>query len=397
MTIINFIPLIEVFTFTSLFVFFSNFIIKFINKYRIEKKFVIILLSIKVFFFLVMFVYGKVGYSADSKSIYDMSTIFFDKIYNSLSFRNFFGSDFLSIIISPITNFGKLSYFNTNLLFMLLGFYASLLFYIVLRKNSQNRYQEILSAIIILYPTLNLYTSYITKDLLIFFFLAYFLFIINFEYKKKYFNYKLAFIAIGILLIRPYIFILLSFSTLTIYAFFYKFKKFKEFYLSTTIITLCIFIFLLLFSKLYTNVFNGSGNFFEQILRYLSDRAHVTNIGSSQINLNSLSLLEKIYSIIFGPSSFTLSISNFIFLADKIYLFFIISHVLIIKINFKKFKFDNKNLLEVSLLFYSILLCLILSLSVSNYGIALRLKLMFLPVFFYFIIKNELIYKFTSK
>ena len=81
MTIFTFIPLIEIFTFTSLFVFFSKFIIQFINNHQINKKFVFILLSIKTFFFLAIFIYGKIGNSVDSKSIYDMSTIFFDTIF----------------------------------------------------------------------------------------------------------------------------------------------------------------------------------------------------------------------------------------------------------------------------------------------------------------------------
>ncbi|MDA9733436.1 hypothetical protein N9U63_02160 [Candidatus Pelagibacter sp.] len=397
MTILTFIPLIEIFTFTSLFVFFSKFIIQFINNHQINKKFVLILLSIKTFFFLAIFIYGKIGNSVDSKSIYDMSTIFFDTIYKNFSYRTFFGSDFLSLIISPITNFGKLRYFNTSLLFMLLGFYASLLFYVVLIKNSQNRYQEILSAIIVLYPTLNLYTSYITKDLLIFFFLAYLLFIINFEIKQKYFNYKLLFIAIGILLIRPYIFIILSISTITIFIILYKFKKVKELLFSMILIILSVSIFLLLFNKIYVHIFSGGGNLFEQILNYLSDRANITNIGTSKINLNELSFLGKILSIIFGPPSFTFNFSNIFFLTDKIFVLFILSHILIIKLHFKKIEFNSQNLLELSLLFYSILLCLLLSLSVSNFGIALRLKLMFLPIFFYFLIKNQLVYRFKIK
>ena len=280
---------------------------------------------------------------------------------------------------------------------MLLGFYASLLFYVVLRKNSQNRYQEILSAIIVLYPTLNLYTSYITKDLLIFFFLAYLLFIINFEIKQKYFNYKLLFIAIGILLIRPYIFIILSISTITIFIILYKFKKVKELLFSIILIILSVSIFLLLFNKIYVNIFSGGGNLFEQILNYLSDRANITNIGTAKINLNELSFLEKILSIIFGPSSFTFNFSNIFFLTDKIFVLFILSHILIIKLHFKKIEFNSQNLLELSLLFYSILLCLLLSLSVSNFGIALRLKLMFLPIFFYFLIKNQLVYRFKIR
>ena len=73
------------------------------------------------------------------------------------------------------------------------------------------------------------------------------------------------------------------------------------------------------------------------------------------------------------------------------------SHILIIKLQFKKVEFNSQNLFELSLLFYSILLCLLLSLSVSNFGIALRLKLMFLPIFFYFIIKNQLVYKFKIR
>ena len=185
MNLFTFYPLIEIFTFSSFFIFISKFLVEFIKNYKINKIIIFVLLSLKFSCLLAIFFYGKVGNAVDAKSIYDMSTIFFDKIYNNLSFRNFFGSDVLSIIISPFTNIGQLTYFNISFFFMLLGLYSSLLFYVTLRKYSRTNYQHILVIIIVLYPSLNIFTSYITKDLLIFFFLSYLLFIINFEKEKK--------------------------------------------------------------------------------------------------------------------------------------------------------------------------------------------------------------------
>ena len=397
MNFFTFYPLIEIFTFSSFFLFISKFLIEFIKNYKINKIFIFVLLSLKFFCLLAIFFYGKVGNAVDAKSIYDMSTIFFDKIYNNLSFRNFFGSDVLSIIISPFTNIGQLTYFNISFLFMLLGLYSSLLFYVTLRKYSKNNYQHSLAIIIVLYPTLNIFTSYITKDLLIFFFLSYLLFIINFEKEKKYFLLKLFLLAVGVLLIRPYIFLVLSFSFLIIIVFKYNFKKLNELYLFVFLILIAFLIFLFLFNKIYTQVFLGNGNFLEQFLSYLSDRARITNIGNAKINLYNLNFIQKIFSIIFGPNYFTFSFSNLIFFIDKIYLFFILIHVFLIKLNFNKTKEYYLSLTEQGLLLFALLLCLLLSLSVSNYGIALRLKLMFLPIFFYLIIKKQNSFKLELK
>lgn len=397
MNLTIFIPIIEIFTFISLFGFILNFIIKFIKKHNINKKFLFILISMKIFFLVGIYFYGLLGNAVDAKSIYDMSTIFFDKIYNNISYRVFFGSDFLSILMSPFTNFGQLRYFNTSILFMMLGLLSSLLFYVVLKKYSKNKYHEILSMIIVLYPTLNLFTSFITKDLIIFFLLTSLLFIINFELKNKYFNIKLFFIILGIALIRPYVFIVLTISTITVFILLHKFKKPKELIFSTLSIGFISVILFILFYKIYTQIFTGNGNFLEQIYYYLSDRAHVTNIGSTKINLNNLSFVGKIYNVIFGPTTLTFNFSSIFFLIDKLYLFFILVHLLIVKVKLTKIKIDHFKLFEFSLLFYAILLCFLISLSVSNYGIGLRLKLMFLPIFFYFILKNQKNYNFQKK
>lgn len=394
MNLTTFIPIIEIFTFISLFGFILNFIIKFIKKHNVNKKFLFLLISMKIFFLIFMYFYGQLGNAVDAKSIYDMSTIFFDKIYNNISYRIFFGSDLLSIVISPITNIGQLRYFNLNILFMMLGLLSSLLFYVVLKKYSKNKYQEVLSMIIVLYPTLNLYTSYITKDLIIFFLLSSLLFMINFELKNKYFNIKIFFIILGIALIRPYVFIVLTFSTILIFIFLYKFKKSKEIIFTTLGIGFVSVIFLILFNKIYYQVFAGNGNLFEQFFGYLINRAELTNVGASKINLNNLSFIGKFYNIIFGPTSFEFNFSNIFFLLDKIYLLFIFAHLLIIEANLTKIKIDYFKLFEYSLLLYAILICFFISFSVSNYGIALRLKLMFLPIFFYFIFKNQKNYNF---
>ena len=392
-----FLPIIEVFTFISLFGFILNHLIKFIKKHNINKKFLSLLISMKIFFLITMHFYGKVGNAVDAKSIYDMSTIFFDKIYNNISYKIFFGSDFLSILMSPFTNFGQLRYFNTSILFMMLGLFSSLLFYVVLKKYSKSKYQEILSMIIVLYPTLNLFTSYITKDLMIFFLLSSLLFIINFELKNKYFNIKLFFIILGIALIRPYVFIVLTISTIIVFILLYKFKKPKELIFSALSIGFFSVILFILFNKTYAQVFSGNGNLLEQIFSYLSDRAQLTNIGSTKINLNNLSFVGKFYNVIFGPTTFTFNFSSIFFLIDKLYLFFILVHLLIIKVKLTKIKIDHFKLFEFSLLFYAILICFLISLSVSNYGIGLRLKLMFLPIFFYFILKNQKNYIFQKK
>ena len=141
---------------------------------------------------------------------------------------------------------------------MLLGLYSSLLFYVTLRKYSRTNYQHIL-VIIVLYPSLNIFTSYITKDLLIFsFYRIYYLLLIL--KRKKNFLLKFCLLAIGILLI-DLMFLVLSLSVLIIFAFRYKYKKLNELYFLVTLILVALLIFLFLFNKIYTQVFLGNGTF----------------------------------------------------------------------------------------------------------------------------------------
>lgn len=386
--LLNSLFFLEILTFFFLFYFLVKNLKFIVVKYSINKKFLIILTSLKIFFLIFTFFYGEAGNALDSKSIYDMSTIFSEKIFYSLRIQMFLtGSDFVSLLITPITKLGKLTYFNLNIIFMLIGLYASLLFYIVLRKYSKSNYSHILCMIIVLYPTLNFYTSYITKDLIIFFGLSYLLFLLNFEFEKKNFKIKCFLILMLILFVRPYIFIILATSSMILLSIFYKFQKKNFIFFLTLFIILTSSIFLL-FTYRYTNVFISSDNYLLQFLQYLENRALVTNIGDSKINLMNQDLLSRFFLILFGKNLFYLNFENIFYFVDKIFLIFIFSHILLIKINFNTIKFNSYHLYEYILLLYSVLLFILLSLSVSNYGIALRLKLMFLPFFFYFIFKN---------
>lgn len=379
---------LEIATFLLIFSSLVYFLAKLIKTYNVNLVLVNLLVSIKFLSLITIFIYGKLGYAVDAKSIYDVSTIFFEQVYKDFGYRNLIGSDFVSLVISPITNYGKLRYFNTNFLFMLIGLYSTILYYLVLKKYSKSDYCNFLVVIIIFYPTLNLYTSYITKDLIIFSVISYLLFIINFENRNNYFNLKLISVLCIMLLVRPYTFIAFSFSIMVIYFLFYKFKTFKNIYSFVVSILLISLIFFFIFQKIYDQVFISEKNFLIEFYNYFNERSKLTNIGDAQINLYNYNLPLKIYNIIFGPSNINLSFSGLIYLIDKTFLIFLLMHILFVKIKLNKFSNKNIDLIEYSLLLFSIIMCLIISLSISNYGIALRLKLMFLPIFFYFIIKN---------
>ena len=385
--IIHFYFFLEITTFFFLFYFLVKNLKSIVEKYSINKIFLIILIGLKSFFIFFTFFYGAAGNALDSKSIYEMSTIFSETLFISLKGGSIYGSEFISLLILPFTKLGKLSYFNISIIFALIGLYASLLFYVALRKYSKSDYHHLLCMIIVLYPTLNFYTSYLTKDLIIFFLLSYLLFLLNFKNERKNLTIKLFLIAISILFVRPYIFIILATSSVIVFTIFYKFQKKNLISFLTLLIILSSLVFLLFVDK-YHNVFGGSGNYFTQFLQYLEYRAEVTNIGDSRMNIMNQDLHSKFLHILLGKSIFYLNFSNAFYFVDKIFLVFIFSHILLININYDKKKINKYYLYEYILLLYSVLLFTLLALSVSNYGIALRLKLMFLPIFFYFIFKN---------
>ena len=107
----------------------------------------------------------------------------------------------------PLVSVLKISYFNINIFFSLIGIFGILLIFLVTRKIIYNKNIN-LSLFIILFlllPNLHYWTSYLTKDVLVFSFLAMYLFYSFSETENKNLKIMLFFYFILVCLIRPYV------------------------------------------------------------------------------------------------------------------------------------------------------------------------------------------------
>ena len=108
----------------------------------------------------------------DANSLYINAGYWFENIVLEL------GSNIISYLLYPLVSVLKISYFNINIFFSLIGIFGILLIFLVTRKIIYNKNIN-LSLFIILFlllPNLHYWTSYLTKDVLVFSFLAMYLF-----------------------------------------------------------------------------------------------------------------------------------------------------------------------------------------------------------------------------
>ena len=136
----------------------------------------------------------------DANSLYINAGYYFSEIRFTL------GSNFYSYILYPFVSILKISFLNINLLFSSLSFFGMLFFYSITKnyiyKNNSNLFLFLI--ILLILPNFHYWTSYLTKEVLIFSFLSFYLFYIFSEkdnYKIKITLFILFLLCFGV---RPY-------------------------------------------------------------------------------------------------------------------------------------------------------------------------------------------------
>ena len=136
----------------------------------------------------------------DANSLYINAGYWFENIVLEL------GSNIISYLLYPLVSVLKISYFNINIFFINWNIWNFINF-LVTRKIIYNKNIN-LSLFIILFlllPNLHYWTSYLTKDVLVFSFLAMYLFYSFSETENKNLKIMLFFYFILVCLIRPYV------------------------------------------------------------------------------------------------------------------------------------------------------------------------------------------------
>ena len=298
-------------------------------------------------------------------------------------FNNSYRFNFQTLPVSDNLIYGINYLFKNNLYINfeslnVITFFISFLSCILLLslvKELENS-QKLGIYLILLYPSLNFFTSGLNKDMLIFFGLSLFLFSLL---KKK--NFLLICSIFLIFLVRPYVCLSILLGIITCSSILFikrtlidRKVKLRDllFYFISTIIALIILYFIL------DNLLGSFGKYFlkgnyQQIIDNLQSHYSNTSLG---IPVDT-SLYLRLLDYIFFPALWHFTEYNLFYLiliAENTLLIIIIINC------FYSFKFSEFKNFQTNIALSSFLiLFLILAVVTSNHGIALRQKWMILP------------------
>lgn len=281
------------------------------------------------------------------------------------------------VIIAKILLYFDGNMFSMFMLFNIFGSLGLIILFVTLNKITLSGIDKILLLLIIFLPSISFWSSALGKDSLSF--LAICLFIYGFVNNKKYHIILLSLFLM--FMVRPHVGLILLFSY-----FFYVLIFSKINYLIKLVaifFTLPPLFFLIKFVTDYTGLSEQ-----DSLGDYVNQRQNLNMSGGSSIDIQSMSLIEKLFSYMFRPLPYEAnSIFSLYISIENLFLLIIIIYFLY-KSRFNLRILFNKDLMVFSIYFIS---CLImLSFTTANLGIAIRQKWMFLPVVIYiiFYLKN---------
>jgi hypothetical protein len=358
------------------------------------------LLLLYHFIFTIIFTLYILAFKGDSYSYWHFSNIQL-KRWEHLSFFEIYGTStkFIAFLNFIPFKYCHLNYFTGNLLYSALGFmgirYLFVLTYSYFPYNFKV-YNFNIFPLVFFLPNLHFWTSGVGKDALVFYGIAIFLFaLIN----PKLYWFKLFFGIVLVYHVRPHISFLLLGSTLISFLFESKLKiSSKILYVSL----IAAFLFLINDKVLnFLGIEDYSLNTLEGLADFQASHLNKERIGSS-FNLSNYSYLYKIFTYLFRPlfydahNFFSLisSIENLIYLSILIWY--------LKNFNLKSIQILPR-FLKSGLLFF-LFASIAFSTSLSNLGIAMRMKNMTLIYFILFCLfsisinkRREILYRIKNQ
>nr|WP_315149738.1 hypothetical protein [uncultured Flavobacterium sp.] len=338
----------------------------------------------KVLLVLLFFVHFMAMSLAYYDDIIDAND-FYEIAKNGKSWLSVFGlgSKFMAFLIYPLVKIG-ISKFVLYFLFSSISFQA-FLWYFQQMGDVFSRNAKIIgipiTQLFLLLPSLHYWSGYPGKDALVFFFLTYFLFEVK---KKERLNFMHGFVSVVLLILRPHVFV----ATFIAFFVFYLFQKevskvikLKRALLAVLVCSLSIPI-LMHFVRIKQL---GIGSILE---KWNELNAYALHTGSG-VDLQTSSYLDRIWLLLFRPlfyDSITfyqslVSIENGLVLLLFIWVFF--------------YLYSKRKVLEVKgdvrlALLVACSIFLMIASYIYNLGLASRMRLMFMPLFFYAL--HQLVY-----
>tara|TARA_B100000989_G_C19490600_1_gene449590 strand:+ start:109 stop:1323 length:1215 start_codon:yes stop_codon:yes gene_type:complete len=367
---------------------FLFLIIRFIKKNNLNLKIVFGLIIYRLLFLLFLIFYAAKSGTFDGHGIYNAAGPQFEETLIGYNLKQFTGSFFLSILIRPLVEYLNLSYISVSLIFLYFGTFGILFCYSIYNKlNNESNYIKIFIIAFCFNPALNIFTVSITKDTIIFFLIMYLFYIYFVEQLnlKKLLYYSI--IPVGLIFfIRPYI------GGIMLASFFpYYISNLKGFNIRI-LIKLALIIVLVIFTfyisrNLYA--WNHDGNLIEQFKNFIFARQNNTNVGNTILNYNQGEILIRFIQSIFGFGVYKSGFLAPVFLYDQILSIYLFLLIILVKLNnfsnFKKLYFHDYEFLKYFII-YALFAYFICSISLSNFGLILRLKWMYWPIITFFIL-----------
>lgn len=338
----------------------------------------------KVFVVLLFIVHFAAMGLAYNNTIVD-AIVFYENAENATSWFSLLGlgSLFMSFLIYPLVHLG-VSMFVLFLLFATIS-YRVFLWYFNQMSSHYGKglmiYGVPLTQLFFLLPSLHYWSGFLGKDALVFFFLTYLLFEVK---KKARLNLLHGIVLTLLFLLRPHVFVAV-FVAVFIYYFFQKRNsnlfKIKLSILTVMVVGLSVPI-MMHFVKMKELTYSGIVEKIHEINNYAIQ-------SGSGINLMETSYLGRIWLLLFRPLfydattfyQYIVSVENgfvlFFFIRGSIYLY-----------SRRKGIVVNQDVTLALLIGISIFL--MIATYIYNLGLASRMRLMFLPLFFYAL--HQLVY-----
>ena len=336
----------------------------------------------------------------DSNSIYINAGYYFDSINIEL------GSNILSLILHPFVSYMKLSFLNISLFFSTLGFFGILCFFSVTKKKIYNKNLNLYYFLIllVLLPNLHYWTSSLSKDVVVFYFLSLYLFYVFTDKKNQIIKTILILSFIIVCLVRPHIGLFFIFGHGLAYII--LINNFRVLSINTIVMTLILigitfYISLYLFGRMeYTgilDIFKNLDLYFEK--RFLATETRETILSDKGYLFRQMAYffvpLELQISN-FSFNQFLAFINNIVLLIIFCLLIFHIIYNYSYSIDAFKMIFKNKakNTQKLGLLFFFLISWFALSNTTGNYGIIMRQKetIMFIMYFYLIYINSNILY-----
>ena len=325
-------------------------------------------------------------YAILSLSIIADSTTYY--ILSKGSLVNFeLGTKATVYITAVFSNYLALSYLGVFLVFNIFGSIGLLAVDSSLRHATENKssFVKFLALIFVLLPSMSFWTGAIGKDSIAYMSTGLILWA-SIDFKR---NFSVIFIAfLCMLLVRPHI------AAVMVFAFTFSLLVTKAPPLKRFFFLISGLISIIVITPIVVQYIGaGQVTSIELMQNFIDKRQGYNQLGGGGININSMSLFQKIFTYNFRPLpyeshsflSFLASIDNLILLV-----FFSLSLISVLFSKGKKFSLGLSHTKEnrFFLLIFSLGIMIIASLLTSNLGISVRQKWMYMPILLYLVFIN---------